>query len=769
VYRTTDGGEHWTQVLIPPAERGAEAFSSVEFCPNHPSIAYAGSDLAIYRSTDAGVTWTLVTGGASGWGPPGVAAGWPIDMQCDPRDPNRVFANNYAGGNFLSEDGGRTWRNASDGYTGALARAVAVAHSNPSLVFATARSGLWRSTDAGNHWIGRRYLPQDGGEYVPGAGYDSVAIDPSDSNHLLAGNIMSAAILESFDGGASWYLRWDLSEIEGELVQGTQDQTPAVIAFAPSQPSVVYAAVAFDYCVFVHEEPLCSAPGAGVLVSEDGGGSWRRAVDANIKDLSVLDLAIDPANEDVVYAATPSGLFKTTDGGDHWTALSGLNVSGSIRAVAVDPVNGQRMLAGVEGLGVYASSDGGATWQPAYAGLEANGSLHDIVFDPTDGSLAYCSDRNSGMYRSTDGGLTWQRINDGLHMRSTMGLAISADGNHVYVATDGEGVFRLDVDGQPPTPAYVAYLPIVRKPGAPAPLSGVYHDLKYGSYTYLGSEQPLLLDLYLPAEAASQRVPVLVYLHGGGWFEGSKDACPAMPFVQQGYAVACVDYRLAEPNGCPAEFTFPAQIQDVKTGVRWLRSHAGQYGLDTEHFGVFGNSSGGHLAALLGTSYGAPALAGTQLAGHSDAVQAVCDWYGPVDVRSGPTVFEEDACTVGLETLNQLYGGEETPYFYWTFAWSVFLGGSLTDADVLDVAAQASPLTYVDAQDPPFLVIHGDSDGMVPIAQSETLVASLQSAGVDVTFVPLPGAGHEFSAPGQEIAPEFLNPTLTFFDQHLKN
>ena len=89
-------------------------------CPSDPSIVYAGGGAVVYRSEDAGLTWKQVAGqGGDGWGPPGVLAGTPIDMQCDPRDPNRIFSNNYLGGNFLSTDGGKTWVNASDGYTGA--------------------------------------------------------------------------------------------------------------------------------------------------------------------------------------------------------------------------------------------------------------------------------------------------------------------------------------------------------------------------------------------------------------------------------------------------------------------------------------------------------------------------------------------------------------------------------------------------------------------------------------------------------------------------
>jgi acetyl esterase/lipase len=259
----------------------------------------------------------------------------------------------------------------------------------------------------------------------------------------------------------------------------------------------------------------------------------------------------------------------------------------------------------------------------------------------------------------------------------------------------------------------------------------------------------------------------LVYIHGGGWMEGSKDTCPGTTFAQRGYAVACVDYRLSRMQGCPEQLLFPAQIQDVKAAVRWLRSDAAQHGLDPEHFGALGDSSGGHLAALLGTSHGATELAGTENLGVSDEVQAVVDWFGPVDITQGPVIFEDDPCQTGLDYLNATYGGEATQYFYWTMAWGTFLGGSLADPAVLDQAVSATPVTYVDAEDPPFLIIHGESDGMVPISQSELLVQALTEAGVEVTFVRLPGIGHGFAGPTQEVDLAFLEPTLAFLDTHL--
>ncbi len=316
--------------------------------------------------------------------------------------------------------------------------------------------------------------------------------------------------------------------------------------------------------------------------------------------------------------------------------------------------------------------------------------------------------------------------------------------------------------------------PSTPPPATPIPTEAaasitVLRDLEYTHYTINGEEHTLRLDLYRPGTGDDRPLPLLIYIHGGGWMEGSKQDCPAEPFVQHGYAVACVDYRLARatPAGCPEELIFPAQIRDLRAAVRWLRQHAAEYDLDPDRFGAFGDSSGGHLAALLGVSHGVPDPGDAASQDVSDAVQAVADWFGPVDVTQGPVAFEDDPCVTDWDTLVQTYGGEETPYFYWTAAWGTFLGGSLTDPAVLKRATWASPLTYIDADDPPFLVIHGEADDMVPLEQSERLAAALQEATVDVTFIRLPGVGHGFGSPDGELLDEFLEPTLAFFDRHL--
>jgi photosystem II stability/assembly factor-like uncharacterized protein len=123
------------------------------------------------------------------------------------------------------------------------------------------------------------------------------------------------------------------------------------------------------------------------------------------------------------------------------------------------------VVAALEGLGAVVTFDGGETWSTAFVGLEPNGSLHDIVFDPTDEDIVYVSDHSSGVYRSQDGGQTWTKINSGLSFRAATGLGISSDGLHLYLATDGGGVFRLDLNGQSPAAA------ITEPAASPVPLS----------------------------------------------------------------------------------------------------------------------------------------------------------------------------------------------------------------------------------------------------------------------------------------------------------
>ncbi len=431
VYLTTNGGTSWQEVL------SNENINAVEFSLADRDIAYAGSAAAIYRSADGGQTWRKVSAGAEGWGPPGVRAGFPIDFQVDPRNANHVFANNYGGGNFLSEDGGRTWTIASAGYTGAQVRDIAVDPSNAAVVYAAARSGFFVSANGGDSWAGLNTPPAFNLEW------NAVAVDPSSSQHVLAANNWDPILLASSNGGQTW--NWAGDRLRDGMAW-------RAIAFAPSDSRTVYAGSSAFFSAGVFDNRM---PAAGVYVSHDGGATWTAANDAISAQANVIDLAIDPCDPQVVYAATgTSGLLRRSDGGRSWIAVNvGVPAPAEVLSAAVHPHDSRIVYAGFAHRGLYRSNDGGATWHQSMAGMPPESRITDILFDPTDPQVLYVCDISSGVYRSTDSGQRWQQINAALRMRAVNQLAISADGRHLYAATEGEGVYRLDISSVPPQSA----------------------------------------------------------------------------------------------------------------------------------------------------------------------------------------------------------------------------------------------------------------------------------------------------------------------------
>ncbi|MGB7088391.1 MAG: alpha/beta hydrolase, partial [Phormidesmis sp.] len=173
-------------------------------------------------------------------------------------------------------------------------------------------------------------------------------------------------------------------------------------------------------------------------------------------------------------------------------------------------------------------------------------------------------------------------------------------------------------------------------------------DIEFATVDVAGESKSLQLDLYRPeqVDVPAAGWPVIVYIHGGGWVEQSRRDCPGEQLSGYGYAIACVSYRYS------SEATFPAQIHDVKGAVRWLRAHAQTYQLNPDKVGAFGESAGGHLSALLGTSAGIAPLEGPH--GYSElssAVQAVADWYGPTDFAAVPLAFGNTPSDQEFEVL----------------------------------------------------------------------------------------------------------------------
>ena len=285
----------------------------------------------------------------------------------------------------------------------------------------------------------------------------------------------------------------------------------------------------------------------------------------------------------------------------------------------------------------------------------------------------------------------------------------------------------------------------------------IERDLEYATYQNQGKTKQLLLDLYLPIEDTQKPRPLLIYIHGGGWLEFSKDICPGEIVAKKGYAIACINYRYS------TEAIFPAQIHDAKAAVRWLRANATQYNLDPDKFGAWGASAGGYLSILLGTSGGVAELAGNQ--GNLDVsseIQAVCTWFAPTDFTQVPPAFSEPFSP----EIVQKYRG--VPWLLYTEVTHRLLGGVV--AENLELAALANPINYIDREDPPVLVVHGELDKIVPISQSEILVEALEAKEVPVTFVRKSDMTHSYRGANKEkFSPELIDIALKFFDQHLSN
>jgi uncharacterized protein (TIGR03437 family) len=454
VYLSTDAGMTWRRTmgsayLVDPKNAGpknGDQISAVEFAVSNPQVAYAASGLAMYRSGDGGQTWKMVAGAPDhpGFGPPGMKAGIPVDFQVDPRNPDRIFVNNYTGGNFLSTDGGANWVLASKGYTGADLHSVSVDPLDARRVYTIGRSGPFRSDDGGATWVGLNYVAPNMLAWFSSYGamseWYAVAADPRNPGRVLFADEMSGALWLSTEAGLDWKVVFRDSDVTG--VYPNRHGFKA-LAFARSNSQVVYAGMCRDRG---QVESGIAGPSFGVFKSNDGGATWQAANDPHSAQQNINVLAVDPLNANTAYAGTlASGILRTKDGGGTWLALNGGLRSLDVRAIAVDAGNGNVLYAGLQKGGVYKSVDGGATWQTASAGMDPGANIRSIVIDPTSSQVVYAAEVSTGVYRSDDGGKLWVQISKGLTMRAVKALAISSDGGTLYAATEGGGVFRLDV------------------------------------------------------------------------------------------------------------------------------------------------------------------------------------------------------------------------------------------------------------------------------------------------------------------------------------
>ena len=265
----------------------------------------------------------------------------------------------------------------------------------------------------------------------------------------------------------------------------------------------------------------------------------------------------------------------------------------------------------------------------------------------------------------------------------------------------------------------------------------VERDLVIGK----GGTQDLHANLAYPKEG-SKLLPAIIYIHGGGWIGGSYKDCDVARLAKAGYFSASIEYRLSNVA------KWPAQIQDCKLAVRWLRANAAKYHVDPNRIGVWGASAGGHLVACLGTMADVKEYEGE--GGYpevSSSVQAVVDYFGPTDFTYR-TTYSEDA----KKLTEGLFG---VPRDQNEALWK-----------------SGSPTFYVKPNDPPMLLIHGDADTLVPLSQSTVFDEALTKAGVPHELIIVKNGTHGFGpVPGTTVSPtqqEIALATMAFFEKHLK-
>ena len=275
-----------------------------------------------------------------------------------------------------------------------------------------------------------------------------------------------------------------------------------------------------------------------------------------------------------------------------------------------------------------------------------------------------------------------------------------------------------------------------------------FFDLAYGT-----ASEDQKLDLWLPDAPASGPYPVVLYFHGGGFRGGAKredQSEPALRLLEHGYAVADVDYRKS------GEAIFPAMLQDAKAAVRFLRASAARYDLDPARFAAWGASCGGWIVSMLGTTAGRAEFdeADRTDPEQSDAVQAVVDWCGPC---GNFLLMDPDLIQSGMGEPNHTAADSMK---------GLFMGGCLTEMP--ERCRQAAPGTYVHADMPPVLIVHGKLDPVVAVQQSQRFYGEIvNAAGAGrAEFHALDGVAHHGKPWNND--PAIARLTLEFLNRVLK-
>jgi acetyl esterase/lipase len=277
---------------------------------------------------------------------------------------------------------------------------------------------------------------------------------------------------------------------------------------------------------------------------------------------------------------------------------------------------------------------------------------------------------------------------------------------------------------------------VTRFPGGVTGLADV-------TFSVIPGYRPMVIDIYLPPKGKAGPKPLIMYIHGGGWIGGhTRQSSVIADFPKllaslaaEGFVVASLEYRLS------GEAPFPAQVQDARAAIRFLKSNATKYGIDPARVGLFGGSAGGHLTALTALSCGDNSLDVKPEAAGSECVQGAVSWYGVFDFA--PLMARPGGDDAGRKLLGCV--------------------GACPSEQVRRV----SPVTYIDAKDPPFLLIHGEADKVVAVDQSRLAEAAMKAAGEPVDAIYMPGIDHSFegadAATTKAAVTKAVNATFDFF------
>ena len=443
VFKTTDGGTNWSQVISPNdniiSGYSETIYNAVKIAPSNNDIVYAASSEAFFKSTDAGASWSGFRGGTNSapqsWGPSGIRAGVPIEITIDKNDPNILFAANYGGGIFKSTDGAQSWSALGNGYTGATVHKIAVDNQNPNAFLTVGRSGPFKSSNKGNSYAGLYY-----GDAGSSAEWYGAVIHPTNSNIMFITDEHEGFIFKSTDGGQNWTTKFNHPNANSSVFN--QRHGAKEIVISPSNPNTMYAGYANQ---FFYNNTLDTnfENSFGVYKSVDGGENWTQSNMPNGTNGNITALAVNSSNENSVYIGLRgNGVFHSTDGGTNWSDIGSNLPDPYIHSISLAENNSVIYVATKEN-GIFKSSDNGTNWTQLLDG-SGNKLMTNIKVNPGNSNHLVASDMRSGIFVSTDGGTNWALTNTGLNNRAVTTLEFSSDGNNLFAGTFGGGIFSFD-------------------------------------------------------------------------------------------------------------------------------------------------------------------------------------------------------------------------------------------------------------------------------------------------------------------------------------